>query len=224
MQTDTEALEVIIPVGPGETAWQALLQHLPRDWPIRISATEARPAHLSDRITWLNGPAGRGGQLNRAAESSRARWLWFVHADSLPDPTALAQIQMLCTGDTECLAYLDLCFFDDGPWLTRLNAIGANLRSRLLALPYGDQGLCVPRPWFWRLNGFREDLDRGEDLDFVIRARAAGLPPQRLTGRMQTSARRYREQGWLATSWRHQVNAWRLARDARSRLREEGRT
>lgn len=214
---------MLIPAGPGENAWQHLLARLPRDWTVRISATEARPAHLPNRIDWLQGPAGRGRQLNAAAQSSRARWLWFIHADCVPDERAVAEVRRLCAGPDAALAYLELSFVNDGPRLTWLNAVGANLRSRLLALPYGDQGLCLPSDWFWRLNGFREDLDRGEDLDFVIRARAAGLPLRRLPGNIATSARRYREHGWLATSWRHQVNAWRLVRQARSRLRQAGR-
>ncbi|NDY96908.1 glycosyl transferase family 2 [Wenzhouxiangella limi] len=209
-------LQVIIPAGPAEVSWRGLLEQLPPAWPVCISAVEERPAGLPDRINWLQGPAGRGLQLNAAASASRARWLWFLHADSILTEPALVQVQRLTCGTEAVLAYLDLAFLPDGPKQTALNAIGANLRSRLLGLPYGDQGLCLPAEDFRRLGGFRTDLARGEDLDFVVRARAAGLPLRRLPARIYTSARRYREQGWWKTSWRHQVNAWRLTRAARA--------
>jgi hypothetical protein len=209
-------LQVIVPTGPGEDSWRRLIKQLPAEWPVCLSAVEERPADLPKHVFWLSGPAGRGRQLNAGAQASRARWLWFVHADSVMTESALSQIASAVSDDKNVLAYLELAFLPDGPRLAALNAWGANLRSRWLNLPYGDQGLCLPADWFWRLGGFRTDLERGEDLDFVVRARAAGLPLRGLPGRIYTSARRYREQGWLATSWRHQVNAWRLIKAARS--------
>lgn len=217
MQDNQPALEVIIPAGPGERAWEDLVMALPRHWMVCISAVEARPPTLPDRVSWRRGPPGRGSQLNLAARASRARWLWFVHADCMPTQGAIEHIEQLSKSDDECLAYLDLGFLADGPALTVLNGWGANLRSRLLGLPYGDQGLCLPRLRFRKLGGFRTDLERGEDLDFVVRARAEGLPLRRLPAQMMTSARRYQDHGWLKTSWRHQINAWQLIRAAKAR-------
>ena len=219
MPGDQPALEVIIPAGPGERAWETLVSELPRHWRVCISAVESCPADLPDHITWRQGPPGRGTQLNLAAHASRARWLWFVHADCMPTQAAIKNIEQLSKSDEECLAYLDLGFLADGPGLTVLNGWGANLRSRLLGLPYGDQGLCLPRLWFQKLGGFRTDLQRGEDLDFVVRARAGGLPLRRIPARMMTSARRYQDQGWLKTTWRHQINAWKLTRSAKARAK-----
>jgi GT2 family glycosyltransferase len=113
------------------------------------------------------------------------------------------------------IGYCRLRFGGDGPWLAGLNALGANLRSRLLKQPYGDQGLCMPKEAFDRLEGFREDLRRGEDLDFIVRAGMAGIPVRPVGATITTSARRYREQGWLRTTWRHQLAAVRLIRNAR---------
>jgi hypothetical protein len=220
MQDDHFPLEVIIPAGPGERAWETLIASLPKRWMICVSAVDNRPSDLPQRVRWQQGLPGRGAQLNRAAHSSHACWLWFVHADCLPTKQAIRTIQQLSQSNEDCLGYLDLEFLSDGPALTTLNGWGANLRSRLLGLPYGDQGLCLPRRWFEKLGGFRTDLQRGEDLDFVVRARAEGLALRRLPARIMTSARRYRDHGWLKTSWDHQINAWRLIRAANSRLRK----
>lgn len=219
MKDASQRLEIIIPAGPGEDGWRRLVGQLPTAWKVCLSAVDARPADLPERFGWLQSPAGRGRQLNAAAGATQARWLWFVHADSVITEPALAQVVQTVADDNDVLAYLDLAFLPDGPRQTLLNAWGANLRSRWLGLPYGDQGLCLPARWFQRLGGFRTDLERGEDLDFVVRARAAGLPLRRLPARIYTSARRYREQGWWKTSWQHQINAWRLIRTARAQLR-----
>jgi len=219
MQDDPLSLEVIIPAGPGERAWQNLIASLPKRWMICISAVEDRPLDLPENLRWQQGLPGRGAQLNRAAHSSQAHWLWFVHADCLPTKRAIRKIEQLSRSRDACLAYLDLAFMSDGPALTTLNGWGANLRSRLLGLPYGDQGLCLPRHWFEKLGGFRTDLQRGEDLDFVVRARSEGLALRRLPARITTSARRYRDHGWLKTSWHHQINAWQLIRSAKARAK-----
>ena len=51
----------------------------------------------------------------------------------------------------------------------QLNAAGANLRSRWLGLPFGDQGLVLPRASFERLGGFDPALRYGEDHALVWR-------------------------------------------------------
>jgi hypothetical protein len=89
-------------------------------------------------------------------------------------------------------------------------------------MPYGDQGLCVPAAAFARLGGFREDLERGEDLDFVVRARRAGLAVRPMGTGLETSARRYRDRGWLKTTLEHQIAAIRLIRGAKRNRPSEG--
>lgn len=212
------ALSILIPIGPGETAWKALLKQLPVDDPeveIILSATEPAPERLREDVTWHVTPPGRGKQLNRSVEQAEGNWLWFLHADSRLHPSTLDAVLAFTRREEPALGYCDLRFLNDGPWLTHLNALGANLRSRLFGLPYGDQGLCLPKVWFERLGGFVENLERGEDLNFVVRARRSGLPIRPIGAPLYTSARRYREAGWLRTTWRHQVAVWRLMRRAR---------
>lgn len=186
-----------------------------------VSGVDERPDSVPDGVEWLTGPAGRGRQMNRGARVASAPWLWFLHADSVVERSTRRAMTRFCARDEEAIGYCDLKYLADGPALTTLNAFGANWRSRLLGLPYGDQGLCLPAGWFRRLGGFREDLERGEDLDLVVRARRAGLPVRRTGGRIHTSASRYREHGWLRTTIEHQRAAWRLIRNARTNAGRE---
>lgn len=210
-------LSVVIPLAPAEPTPTALLTKLAATpgFQVIVSAAEAAPEALPDRVDWLSGPAGRGRQLNRGAGVARNPWLWFVHADSVPGASTLTAVQRFVERNEQAIGYCDLRFLPDGPAAAALNAIAANWRSRLFGLPYGDQALCVPASAFESLGGFREDLSRGEDLDFVVRARNTGVRTRRIGTAIRTSARRYRERGWLRTTFAHQIAARRLIRNAR---------
>ena len=210
-------LSIVIPLGPGDGLPRQLLAALPPgDSDQRIvSATQPAPADLPADVEWIHGERGRGRQLNRGAEAATGQWIWFLHADSRLEAGAVERVHAFIRLSEAVIGYCRLRYLDDGPPAAALNALGANWRSRFLGRPYGDQGLCLPRDAFWRLGGFREDLVRGEDLDFVVRARGVGLRTRCMGPTIWTSARRYRERGWLRTTLEHRRNARRLIRDAR---------
>jgi hypothetical protein len=222
-------LSIVIPLGPGETAWRALLQDLqtlPPDVELILVGVDAlAPAELdadsgalAGRLRWLSAARGRARQQNAGAQAARGRWLCFLHADSRLEADALRALASL-PQRPPALYFFDLGFFD-GPVLLRLNALGANLRSRLLDLPFGDQGLCLPRVEFERLGGFDESLPRAEDHALVWAARRAGLRLRPLGARLLTSGRRYREAGWWRTTARFVAlslrQAWAFSRNMRS--------
>jgi len=220
-------LSLIIPCGPQEIELPRLIRSdrpLSARWERLLAVGPDQHFTLPFGWNTLRSDFGRGRQLNHAAEKASGDWIWFIHADSLPDKRAIQGVAEFIDhppqekqGDRKNrrLGYCKLSFDPDGPSLTRLNGIGANLRSRWLQLPYGDQGMCIRKRDFNALGGFREDLQRGEDLDFVVRAKTAGMLIQCLGGCMATSARRYRQNGWLKTTLGHQVAALRLIRNAR---------
>ena len=205
-------LSVVIPVGPGELAWRELLGDLaalaePAEV-ILVAPPGESPANfcpadhgLELAVRWLEAPKGRARQQNAGAAAARGEMLWLLHADSrLPADTIRAAQQADTSGS---IGYFDLRFHDDGPWLVRLNSIGARIRSRWLGLPFGDQGLLLQRRLFDTLGGFDESLACGEDHALVWSARRAGVPLRPLGAPLYTSARRYREGGWLRTTLRH---------------------
>ncbi len=202
-------LSIIIPVGPGDNAWQTLLPELlahNRINEIILSACQDQPENtlLQDvRVQWLSGQQGRAHQLNAGAQAAKGKLLWFLHADSQLSEEVWPAIANFCSQNNDALAYFELSFAIDGPWLTRLNARLANLRARYLGLPFGDQGFVLKKSLFNALNGFDTHLKRGEDLDFVVRVRHAGYALMPLPAILQSSARRYHRQGWLKTSLEH---------------------
>ncbi len=212
------ALTIVIPVGPTERVRPKVLEQLTgvnRGWQILVAATDHPEWRVPEECHLLTSPAGRALQQNHAARQASGDWLWFLHADCELAHDAPGRIITFIEQAEDALGYCWLKFLDDGPQLTALNAVGANVRSRWFKLPYGDQGLCMPKSWFEKLGGFRENLVRGEDLDLVVRARLAGLPIRPIGTTIATSARRYRDNGWLKTTWQHQLAAWRLSKNAR---------
>jgi hypothetical protein len=98
-------------------------------------------------------------------------------------------------------AYFRLAF-DDDSWPARRTATLANLRSRLLALPYGDQGLLISRTLLDEIGGFHS-LPIMEDVDIVRRIGRRRL--RFLDAVIRTSAERYRRDGWLRRSLRNSL-------------------
>lgn len=219
--TTSSRLSVVIPVGPAEPCWRGLIDNL-RALPPDVEIVLASPAVLNSippihcRCAVVTGPPGRAEQLNQGIRAARGRWLWLLHADSrITEHDVTSALAWIGTARNEWIGWLTLRFADDGPALTRLNAWGANLRSRLLRLPFGDQGLLVSAALMRRVGGFDSEFGRGEDLEWIVRARRMGAKPAPVGANITTSARRYRNQGWLATTRSHLDLTWRLWRKAR---------
>jgi rSAM/selenodomain-associated transferase 2 len=216
-------IAVVIPVGPGDRVSPTLLAQLAqlpteaetivvhaRDGGAAAPAAPSEPVPPSRRE--MHAPRGRASQQNAGASAATRDWLWFLHADSRLAATTLPALASFVQRDETALGYFDLRFLDDGPALMRLNAFGARLRSRWLGLPFGDQGLVLPRATFERLGGFDRTLGCGEDHDLVWRARRARVPLRPLGAPLYTSARKYAERGWWPTTAWHLRETWRQAR------------
>ena len=211
-------LSIVIPAGPGDRDWAALLDDLPAGDDIErlLVLAEGDPlAGPPSGTRVLAAPAGRARQINTGLAAARSGTVWVLHADSRIDARTLAAARQAAAGfargDAPALCWFDLAFHD-GPAAMAINAFGANLRSRWFGLPFGDQGFLAPRWLFESLGGFDPAVGRGEDHAFVHAVRRAGLPFRHLPGRVATSARRYIERGWWQTTREHLVLTWQQRR------------
>lgn len=149
---------------------------------------------------------GRGVQLIAGAQRARAPWLMFLHADTVLEPgweTHAARFM----GDVDharrppAAAAFRFALDDDGA-APRLLEQAVALRCRLRALPYGDQGLLIPRTLYELVGGFRP-LPLMEDLDLVRRLGRGRIVM--LEAKARTSAARYRRDGYLKRALRNQM-------------------
>ncbi|MCR9127251.1 MAG: TIGR04283 family arsenosugar biosynthesis glycosyltransferase [Rhodobacteraceae bacterium] len=146
----------------------------------------------------VRGPASRGGQLRRGAAVARGRWLLVLHADTVPEPGWSEAVAAHLVEGNSAPAYFQLAFRARGAmpaWV----AGWANLRARIFALPYGDQGLLVPVAAYHAAGGY-PDQPLMEDVALV---RALGRPMIGLPVRAHTSAARYVKAGWLRRGTRN---------------------
>lgn len=177
--TVLERVSIIIPVAHRETAQQQLLDDL---------------AQLNNEII-VSSEGSRAKSLNAGAAKAKHDVLWFLHADSRVSTENLIGLQQALENDSGALHYFDLAYENGG--LAALNAGGANIRSRLFGLPYGDQGFCVSKELFDKIGGYPQDVSYGEDLLFVRLAKRAGIKLNRIPSKLATSARKYQQHGWL---------------------------
>jgi rSAM/selenodomain-associated transferase 2 len=148
----------------------------------------------------VEGPPGRGGQLNRGAAAATADVLLFLHADTtLPARGAERVREAVAQGAPGGAFFLR---FDVDRPVQRLGSRLINWRTRRLRVPLGDQAQFATRETFESLRGFR-DWPLLEDLDFALRLRR--LPGFTLIEEpVTTGARRFVEQGavrTVATNW-----------------------
>lgn len=201
-------LSIVIPVGPGDTTWRGLVEQLSqlatRSQLLLVFADgDAQSTDVPEHCVALSAPAGRAHQLNAGIAAAEAQWLWLLHADSRLQLDTLPTLLDYLATAPRALGWFWLAFADDGPWLMRLNALGANLRARWLGLPFGDQGFVLHRDDAARLGPFDSTLAFGEDHAMAWRARHIDLPLRCVGGTLSTSARKYAEHGWLHTTARH---------------------
>ncbi len=138
---------------------------------------------------------GRGVQLAEGARRARGSWLLFLHADTVPEEGWAAAVAAHCGDpDNERRAAVFRFALDDRARAARrLEAIVA-WRTRVLGLPYGDQGLLMSRAFYDALGGFRP-LVLMEDVDIVRRIGRRRIDT--LDVAAVTSAERYRRSGYL---------------------------
>lgn len=138
---------------------------------------------------------GRGQQLNIGAKAAKGEILWFLHADSTPPARSVAQILEVMHNRPELLGGAFRLKFDRSTFTLRAIAWGANVRSRWLSMPWGDQGLFVRKAVFLELGGF-PDWPIMEDFAFQ-RLLARHGKTYLMKDKLTTSARRYEKLGTM---------------------------
>jgi rSAM/selenodomain-associated transferase 2 len=144
---------------------------------------------------------GRAKQLRAGADAAKGKWLLVLHAD-----TALAtgwaeetERFIAAPQSRKRAAVYKLAFHDASPQAKRV-VFWARLRSRVIKLPYGDQGLLISRFFYDGLGGY-PDVQLMEDVEIIRHIgpkRLALLETQAVTG-----ADKYRRDGEDKRAWRN---------------------
>ncbi len=146
-------------------------------------------------------PRGRGAQLAAGVAAARRDWVLLLHADTRVSAgwQAAAAVFMAC--GTDRAGWFRFALDSADPRARRLERMVA-WRCRVLALPYGDQGLLVHQTLLERVGGIRP-LPLMEDVDLIQRLGRRRL--QALDAAAITSAMKWELSGWYRRSMRNLV-------------------
>ncbi len=148
------------------------------------------------------GQGKRGAQLNLGAAHARAATLLFLHCDTrLPADFSEAVLSCLATPGVALGAFS--LTVDQGGWVLNTITRCANIRSRILQLPYGDQAFFIRKDTFEKSGGFPE-VPIMEDFMLVKKIKRYGRI-QTLPQAVETSARRWQKLGPLRTTCINQL-------------------
>ena len=150
----------------------------------------------------IESPRGRGRQMNSGAAGAAGDILLFLHADTMLPADFPQLIEQALSGPGIAGGAFSLGIDSPAKSLAAIAGL-ANLRSRLLRLPYGDQALFTTREMFAAAGGFPE-LPIMEDFVFVRRLGKLGKISI-LPARAITSARRWQNMGVIRTTLINQV-------------------
>lgn len=205
----TADLAVIIPALNEAARLPALLRSLQAQQHIRLqllvvdggSADASVSLAMAAGATVLHSTANRARQMNTGAGCATAQWLLFLHADSgLHHPSQLRDALALCRqAGPRVAGHFPLQFVERPNYSHRFGYRFMQEKSALNR-PYcqnGDQGVLIHAQWLRQLGGWDESLPFFEDLRLAERIHAEGRWLT-LPGQLQTSARRFEQEGWLA--------------------------
>jgi rSAM/selenodomain-associated transferase 2 len=149
---------------------------------------------------------GRGHQLKSGAARARFPWLLFLHADTVLASGWEHEAGAFMRGiDRQELPLAAAAFrfaLDDKGARARVLERAVALRCATLRVPYGDQGLLIPKRLYEEIGGYRP-LALMEDVDLVRRlgrGRVVLLRTQAVT-----SAERFRREGYVRRGARNLV-------------------
>lgn len=154
----------------------------------------------------IKSEAGRGAQLKAGADRARFPWLLFLNADTYLEAgwerEAGLHMDRVASGRRRMAAASFKFALDDEGFTLRTLETLVSLRTSLLKLPYGDQGLLISRTLYDEIGGFAP-LPSMEDVDLVRRLGRGRIVT--LNARVVTSAERYRREGVVSRLVRNQA-------------------
>ena len=201
-------ISVIIPTLNEGQGLARFLDALPANLEIIVADGGSRDDTVSVAeqcgVQVVGSAAGRAGQMNAGAALANGEILLFLHADTALPAGAVDAVSDACANARVAGGCFHLGIDSTDPFL-HLVADGANLRTRLTGVFYGDQAVWVRRAVFAKMGGF-PDLPIMEDYAFSRRLRRHGKVVF-LPGRVCTSARRWERENPLFVTFRN----WALA-------------
>lgn len=139
---------------------------------------------------FISSAASRGYQLKKGVNLAKGDFIFVLHSDSVLEQGWSEIVKKYLNKDA---GYYCKLSFDIIHPLASMTSTWANARSLIFNLPYGDQGLLIPRKLLME-NGSYSPIPIMEDVELALRFKGKLFcMPVVIT----TSSRKYRKNGWL---------------------------
>ena len=138
-----------------------------------------------DQLYFLKN-SSRAKALNKGASLSTSKNLWFLHLDSNIEHIQLTDLIGL---DPYTVSTFLLEFNEANCWWI---AAGANFRTKIFGIPFGDQSFLINKNLFNFTGGFNETLFLGEDHEFIWRIKSLNIKLNIINKKIITSAIKYK--------------------------------
>lgn len=198
------AVSIIVPVLNESGIINRTIQHL-----ISVSAgikteiiiVDGNPAGstikdvYSREVITMPHPPGRGTQMNAGAAAAKGSVLLFLHADTRIPAGAIGDVIKMCNLSAIAGGAFSLRI-DTPKKVYRLIETWANIRSRILRIPYGDQAIFIKKKVFINIGGFAM-VPLMEDIEIMKRMKRNGLKIKLIDKAVTTSARRWEKEGLI---------------------------
>ena len=143
----------------------------------------------------LQAERGRGNQMHVGAMSANSEILWFIHADTIPENSAVSEIKTALLEKKNVGGNFEICFDGDSKAAKFLTWLYPNLRK--IGLLYGDSAIFVRSEIYREIGGFKP-MQLFEDLEFVNRLKKRGKLTH-LSAKVTTSSRRFEKRSFIFT-------------------------
>ncbi len=214
-------LSIIILTTPGDLSWTKLVG----DFSLLSTGSEiilvgskpqsdlvessAKKSDTANRTFWIFAPENRATQLNLALQKCKNRWIWILSPECRVSPRALVALEESVQKHPDAIHYFDLDLPAEAPPIARLNSLAAWLRSRLLGLPFGNQGICTSRETLEKTGAFDPNLSANEDVQFIYQAKLKRIEIRPIALPLQVSNKKYSHEGWLNVTSQEFRESWK---------------
>jgi len=144
---------------------------------------------------------GRGVQMNSGASAAGGDVLLFLHVDTFIGQKTLEKINTVFDQYDVIGGAFDFRINSERK-IFRIIEKTASLRSRITRIPYGDQAVFIKKDYFNQIGGF-SPIPIMEDVELMIRIKKRGDKIKILSDTVQTSSRRWEEEGILFCTLRN---------------------
>jgi hypothetical protein len=181
-------LSVIVAVDPEDVSWIHLGldlaslplgaeiffvgSHLPTEGIQMLSKLSA-----GRNVRWISEGGGLLAQFGAGAKVSSKKLLWFLAGRVRLTRNALVSLEKSIQIDPLAIHYFNLMTWDGNnqPSVSPRARLNMWVKSALLRLPGGFQGLCVPRGTYFQLGGFHAEAGHPNEPALIKTAKKTGV-------------------------------------------------